>query len=175
NDSTYFGALVGRVANRIAGAQFDLNGIHYKLAANEGKNMLHGGPKGFSEVIWNVKSYKQDSHVTFTYHSFDGEEDSKAVHGETSGVNWHDNRTAKDERRRLAATNGVDWWLLRDEIDSEGRNRLVAASIVEENCRGMTSIQRDKIDWWRRRSSRTIPEGRNRFRGTESIQRDRSD
>lgn len=41
-DSTYIGATVGRVANRIGGAQFKLNGTHYKLAANEGKNMLHG-------------------------------------------------------------------------------------------------------------------------------------
>lgn len=42
NDSTYFGAIVGRVANRISGAQFTLDGVHYKLDANEGKNMLHG-------------------------------------------------------------------------------------------------------------------------------------
>ncbi|XP_057472792.1 uncharacterized protein LOC130761325 [Actinidia eriantha] len=74
NDSTYFGALVGRVANRITGSQFTLNGVQYKLVANDGNNTLHGGPKGFSEVIWKVKSYKPDSHVTFTYHSFDGEE-----------------------------------------------------------------------------------------------------
>jgi len=42
NDSTYFGATVGRVANRIGGAQFYLNGKHYKLVANEGNNTLHG-------------------------------------------------------------------------------------------------------------------------------------
>lgn len=42
NDSSYIGATVGRVANRIGGAQFTLDGIHYKLVANEGKNMLHG-------------------------------------------------------------------------------------------------------------------------------------
>jgi len=42
NDTTYFGATVGRVANRIGGAQFTLNGIHYKLVANEGNNTLHG-------------------------------------------------------------------------------------------------------------------------------------
>ncbi|XP_059441369.1 uncharacterized protein LOC132173781 [Corylus avellana] len=73
-DTTYFGAIVGRVANRIGKAQFTLNGTKYKLVANEGKNMLHGGPKGYSDVIWTVESYKADSHVTFTYHSFDGEE-----------------------------------------------------------------------------------------------------
>lgn len=42
NDTTYFGATVGRVANRIGGAQFTLNGTHYKLIANQGNNTLHG-------------------------------------------------------------------------------------------------------------------------------------
>ncbi|XP_052176719.1 uncharacterized protein LOC127791029 [Diospyros lotus] len=75
NDTTYFGATVGRVANRIGGAQFTLNGVHYRLLPNDHvKNMLHGGPKGFSEVIWTVQSYRQDSHITFTYHSHDGED-----------------------------------------------------------------------------------------------------
>ena len=77
NDSTYFGAIVGRVANRIGGAQFTLNGIHYKLDANEGKNMLHGGKKGFSDVVWKVKNIEKDGqspNITFTYHSTDGEE-----------------------------------------------------------------------------------------------------
>ncbi|CAH2041014.1 unnamed protein product [Thlaspi arvense] len=74
NDSTYFGALVGRVANRIGGAQFTLNGVHYNLTPNEGPNILHGGPKGFSEHVWTVQSYKEDSHITFTLHSPDGDE-----------------------------------------------------------------------------------------------------
>ncbi|XP_010550628.1 PREDICTED: aldose 1-epimerase-like [Tarenaya hassleriana] len=74
NDTTYFGAIVGRVANRIGGAKFELEGHLYKLVPNEGRNTLHGGKKGFSDVIWTVRSYKPDSHVTFTYHSFDGEE-----------------------------------------------------------------------------------------------------
>ncbi|CAK9158687.1 unnamed protein product [Ilex paraguariensis] len=74
NDSTYFGGLIGRVANRIGGAHFTLNGIIYMLPANNGKNTLHGGTKGFSDVIWTVKSYKKDSHITFTYNSFDGEQ-----------------------------------------------------------------------------------------------------
>lgn len=42
NDTAYIGATVGRVANRIGGAQFTLNGTHYKLVANDGKNTLHG-------------------------------------------------------------------------------------------------------------------------------------
>ncbi|GAV76934.1 Aldose_epim domain-containing protein [Cephalotus follicularis] len=74
NDTTYFGAIVGRVANRIGGAQFTLHERRYKLDPNEGNNMLHGGPKGFSEVIWTVESYEPDSHITFTYESSDYEQ-----------------------------------------------------------------------------------------------------
>ncbi|KAL5747409.1 hypothetical protein ACOSP7_024410 [Xanthoceras sorbifolium] len=74
NDTTYFGAIVGRVANRIGRARFHLNGNYYQLVNNDGRNMLHGGYKGFSDVIWKVQSHRKDSHVTFTYHSYDGEQ-----------------------------------------------------------------------------------------------------
>ncbi|KAL2330007.1 hypothetical protein Fmac_017588 [Flemingia macrophylla] len=77
NDSTYFGATVGRVANRIGGAQFTLNGIRYKLIANEGNNTLHGGSRGFGDVLWKVKSYQREGpspSITFSYHSVDGEQ-----------------------------------------------------------------------------------------------------
>ncbi|KAA8548001.1 hypothetical protein F0562_004430 [Nyssa sinensis] len=77
NDSTYFGAIVGRVANRIGGAQFTLNGTQYKLDANEGKNMLHGGSRGFSDVVWKVRKHHKEGkspRITFRYRSSDGEE-----------------------------------------------------------------------------------------------------
>lgn len=77
NDTSYIGSVVGRVANRIGGAQFTLNGTHYKLVANEGKNILHGGKKGFSDVVWKVRKYKNEGHspsIAFTYHSADGEQ-----------------------------------------------------------------------------------------------------
>lgn len=76
-DTTYFGATVGRVANRIGGAKFTLNGTQYKLVANEKGNMLHGGPKGFGDVVWKVKDYHNEGdtpYITFSYHSADGEE-----------------------------------------------------------------------------------------------------
>ncbi|KAJ6833511.1 aldose 1-epimerase [Iris pallida] len=76
NDTTYFGALVGRVGNRIAGSRFVLNGKPYRLFPNNGNNSLHGGHRGFSDVFWTVKK-KVDGetpYITLYYHSFDGEQ-----------------------------------------------------------------------------------------------------
>lgn len=74
NDSTYFGGLIGRVANRIGAAKFTLNGVEYKLPANDHGNTLHGGTIGFNDVLWEVISYERNSHVSLHYHSYDGEQ-----------------------------------------------------------------------------------------------------
>ncbi len=71
----YFGAAVGRFANRIAGAKFSLDGKDYTLAVNNGPNSLHGGTKGFDKVVWKAEEVPgPDPAVRFTYHSPDGEE-----------------------------------------------------------------------------------------------------
>ncbi|KAG6494402.1 galactose mutarotase-like [Zingiber officinale] len=76
NNSVYFGALVGRVANRIAGGRFVLNGTVHKLYRNDGNNSLHGGHRGFSRVIWTVKKIVRGEFpsITLYYRSFDGEQ-----------------------------------------------------------------------------------------------------
>jgi aldose 1-epimerase len=73
----YFGATVGRYANRIGGARFKLNDVEYKLAANDGPNHLHGGINGFDKVVWKVEETKADKDgavVKLSYLSKDGEE-----------------------------------------------------------------------------------------------------
>jgi len=72
----YFGATVGRYANRIAKGRFSLDGKSYTLAINDGPNALHGGRKGFDKVVWGIGELKSGpvASATFTYTSPDGEE-----------------------------------------------------------------------------------------------------
>jgi aldose 1-epimerase len=72
----YFGAIVGRYANRIAKARFTLDGTEYKLAANDGENALHGGLRGFDKVVWQASEFAEMGRrgIVLTYLSRDGEE-----------------------------------------------------------------------------------------------------
>ncbi len=54
NNGDYLGATIGRVGNRIGGAEFSLNGKHYALAKNDGENHLHGGTQGFDRRFWKM-------------------------------------------------------------------------------------------------------------------------
>src|SRR6266542_6938034 len=73
----FFGAIAGRVANRIAKGKFTLDGKEYTLAINNGPNHLHGGKKGFDKKVWDAKplpSTAKEQGIEFHYLSKDGEE-----------------------------------------------------------------------------------------------------
>lgn len=72
----YFGAIIGRYANRIKEGQFTLQGKDYQLACNNGQNHLHGAPNGFHSKIWDMKVFTEEkrSGVILTTTSPDGEE-----------------------------------------------------------------------------------------------------
>jgi aldose 1-epimerase len=74
--SPYFGAIIGRYGNRIGGAKFALDGKEYKLAKNEGENILHGG-RGFDKVVWKIEKAEvkgNKAELKLSYTSKDGEE-----------------------------------------------------------------------------------------------------
>ncbi|HUX32779.1 MAG TPA: aldose epimerase family protein [Gemmatimonadaceae bacterium] len=74
--SPYFGAIVGRYANRIAKGTFSLDGTTYHLAINNSPNALHGGLVGFDKVVWNAEPFSTDSSVgvVWTHTSPDGDQ-----------------------------------------------------------------------------------------------------
>ncbi len=74
--SPYFGALLGRFANRIARGSFTIEGKQYRLACNNGPHHLHGGLKGFDKVVWKAKPFQErdSAGVVLSYLSKDGEE-----------------------------------------------------------------------------------------------------
>lgn len=76
-NEAYFGALIGRYGNRIAKGKFTLDGVDYQLAVNNGENHLHGGPKGFHNVMWDARQFKNaqnEDALELKYLSPDGDE-----------------------------------------------------------------------------------------------------
>lgn len=75
-DESYFGAIIGRYANRIAGGKFSIDGKEYQLEKNDGENSLHGGSKGYHKRSWVFRTFEEEEQVGVSFYrlSPDGEE-----------------------------------------------------------------------------------------------------
>lgn len=114
----YFGATVGRYANRIAKGRFHLAGKDYTLAVNNGPNHLHGGLVGFDKQVWQAEALRNKDHVgvRFTLHSPDGQEGFPGNLDVTAEYTWsNDNELAytfeakTDAATVLNLTNHAYW------------------------------------------------------------------
>lgn len=100
--SPHFGSLAGRVANRVKGASFELNGKSYKLAANAGDLQLHGGEEGLGRQVWDGQADEANNAVRFTHFSPDGSM------GYPGNVNFSATYTLRGNRLRLELSATTD-------------------------------------------------------------------
>ena len=101
----FFGASVGRYANRIAKGKFSLDGKAYTLAVNDGPNHLHGGTKGFDKRMWKIDSVSSgpDAKAVFSYVSADGEEGYPGELKVTATYSLNDQNELKLEYRATSS------------------------------------------------------------------------
>jgi len=124
----YFGATVGRVANRIAKGRFTLDGRTYQTPVNDGPNSLHGGTKGFDKVVWQVVSVEKgpSARVTFRYVSPDGDQGYPGAVTATATYAMDDKGdltveyTAVTDRPTVVNISNHTYWNLAGEGSSRG-------------------------------------------------------
>jgi aldose 1-epimerase len=99
----YFGATVGRFANRIANGQFELDGKRYQLPINNAPNSLHGGSKGFDKVVWSAQVNAGNvPSVVFRYQSPDGDQGYPGALTATATYSLSDENVVTVEYRATA-------------------------------------------------------------------------
>ncbi len=115
-DGHYFGATVGRYANRIAGGRFSLDGVVHELLRNDGGNALHGGPRGFDKHVWQVLA-ADGSRLALRHVSPDGDMGYPGtlvvdvVYTLADGALRLDYRAEADARTVVNLTNHTCWHL----------------------------------------------------------------
>jgi len=124
----YFGATVGRVANRIAKGRFTLEGKTYQVPVNNGPNSLHGGTKGFDKVVWQVVDTRDGpvGSVTLRYVSPNGDQGYPGTLTTTATYSLDEkNQLSVEYRATTDATTVVNisnhaYWNLGGEGSVEG-------------------------------------------------------
>lgn len=136
--SEYFGATVGRVANRIAGGRFSLDGKAYQVPANNGPNALHGGPLGFDKRNWTIVNVGRAAapSVTLRLVSADGDQGFPGTVTTTATYALNDRNElsveyrATTDRPTVIGLSNHAYWNLAGEGSPQGalRHRLTIAA-----------------------------------------------
>ena len=126
-DTSYMGVTVGRVANRIAGGRFTLDGREYAITPNNGPNALHGGPRGFGKALWRVLAVEDaPARVTLGHLSPHGEDGFPGALDATAAFCFDDeNRLTIDyaattDRPTLVNLSNHAYWNLGGEGSADG-------------------------------------------------------
>ncbi len=107
NGDPFFGATVGRYANRIANGRFKLDGKEYQLALNDGPNHLHGGIKGFESQLWDTEWNEDAEVIKMHYKSADMEENYPGELNVTVQYSWTDDNELIIDFEALSNKNTI--------------------------------------------------------------------
>lgn len=126
--SEYFGATVGRVANRIAKGRFTLDGKDYQTPVNNGPNALHGGTQGFDKVVWDVVEVQNGpkARVVLRYVSLDGDQGYPGTLTTTATYTLDENNilavdyAATTDRPTVVNLSNHAYWNLAGEGAAQG-------------------------------------------------------
>ncbi|UYO01440.1 MAG: galactose mutarotase [Devosia sp.] len=139
--SPHLGSLAGRVANRIKGASFDLDGVTYKLPANAGDLQLHGGEQGLGRQVWQGQVDSANNAVRFTHFSPDG------AMGYPGNVNFAATYTLTGNRLRLELSATTDQptpiSLVQHQYFNLGTSDTVLDHTIQVNSSAYTELGED--------------------------------
>ncbi len=119
-DCPYYGAIIGRFANRIAHGKFTLDGKNYQLELNNGPNALHGGSNGFHNRVWDVLQH-EEKYLELSYLSLDGEDGypgtmtTKVLYTITDDNEFKIDYEISTDKKTIANITNHNFWNLNGE------------------------------------------------------------
>lgn len=173
NDLYFMGASVGRTCNRIAGAQFEIDGTKYLLDANEGKNNLHGGAGGFHSRYWSIDKTVPKDTCRFILQSIDGDQGYPGTVDASVTYSWSNDReltilveAKTNKTTHVNMTNHAYFNLAEDDDVLDHRLFVDSQQILEVNeellpTGKLSDISNTDLDLKKSKSMRDIVDSQN--------------
>jgi len=150
---SYFGAIIGRVAGRLTGGKFALDGQTYQLACNQGSNHLHGGRVGLDQRVWGAT--RNGDSLSLTYRSPEGEEgypgnvDLEVIYSLTSNQALKIDFTARTDRATPLSLTNHSYFHLGGEGEHDVLDHqleIFADTIMPVDAKGATLGRRQSVE-----------------------------